>query len=508
MGRATTVMSSALERATDWLYYNHQYQVLICRECQHAIQKSAIDSHLLKHKIYRSERQSLLDEVATLNLPEPGDVQQPTHFPPPIEGLPVLHGYRCIIEECTHLTLSEKRVKRHWNEVHSAGSPLPPISEIARPACLQTLFKGTKLNYFEVTTAFNDRQSGCSVSKGDRLQRAAGTSQIVHEDLISADVRTLASATSGSPLPYSSDIHPTSYGLDLETLSCLHHFITVTAHGLPGSLHYWQEQVFALAREHAALMNGLLALAAKQQALTANTVVDSQNHDARHERFHQDFQNMSSVMLVGGAGHQSVDHQTMTLAVQIDALLRCARRVSNKQVAGQRSWTYSSFAEIVHDIGLCCARKPETLETTPSIHHQAQASSQAIYQYLRDLPSRMAYTLGRPTSAEDVLATLAAISALCECCETSFSSETAASAWEGMSTWLTLVPDHFHKLLDSRYTAAVVVFTHWAGILVRRAELIGCWPVRGLSETILSECAGYLSANAPAAKSLIADVLQ
>ena len=64
--------------AGELLCYNAQHKLLICLECKYAIQKHAVDSHLLRHKIYREERQQLLSAISELELPEPDDVRFPT----------------------------------------------------------------------------------------------------------------------------------------------------------------------------------------------------------------------------------------------------------------------------------------------------------------------------------------------------------------------------------------------------------------------------------------------
>jgi hypothetical protein len=100
------------------LLYLREYGVLICRECQYAIQKSALRSHLLRHKIYRDERERLLSSVARLQLYEPDEVPLPGPGSPTISGLPLVSGFCCTAAKCGHLCASEKRMKRHWSDDH------------------------------------------------------------------------------------------------------------------------------------------------------------------------------------------------------------------------------------------------------------------------------------------------------------------------------------------------------------------------------------------------------
>src|SRR5277367_6532329 len=136
----------------DLLEYDARYGVLICRECQYAIQKSALQSHLLRHKIYRHERQRLLSSIAQLDLFEPHQVPLPTPASPPIDALPIISGYRCTAVGCGNLCASSKRMRRHWSEIHGLSEPLNP-SSFARPVKLQTFFRSTKLRYFKVTSS-------------------------------------------------------------------------------------------------------------------------------------------------------------------------------------------------------------------------------------------------------------------------------------------------------------------------------------------------------------------
>ncbi|KAK9491447.1 hypothetical protein V1508DRAFT_421970 [Lipomyces doorenjongii] len=46
--------------------------------------------NLLRHKIYRDERQRLLSSIAGLHIFEPHLVPLPTPAPPPIDALPII----------------------------------------------------------------------------------------------------------------------------------------------------------------------------------------------------------------------------------------------------------------------------------------------------------------------------------------------------------------------------------------------------------------------------------
>lgn len=136
----------------DLLRYEPKYKVLICRECQYAIQKSAVQSHLLRHKIYRGERQSLLSLVTEFDLSKPEDVPLPDPTSSPVDILPVISGYRCTRPGCGHLCASSKRMRHHWSEIHALKTPAVDCV-LGQPVKLQTFFRGTKVRYFEVASS-------------------------------------------------------------------------------------------------------------------------------------------------------------------------------------------------------------------------------------------------------------------------------------------------------------------------------------------------------------------
>src|SRR3954447_199771 len=108
----------SLPSGSDLLRYDGRYKVMICRQCRCAVQKSALGSHLLRHKVYRGERQRLLATISQLDILEPDDVRLPAPGLAPVEGLPSLTGHRCTATGCGVLLASLKRMRRHWSEIH------------------------------------------------------------------------------------------------------------------------------------------------------------------------------------------------------------------------------------------------------------------------------------------------------------------------------------------------------------------------------------------------------
>ncbi|KAK7429829.1 hypothetical protein QQZ08_003674 [Neonectria magnoliae] len=203
-------------------------RVLICRTCKYAVQKSALESHLLRHKFYRGEKQRLMSSIARLELIEPDHVQLSSAGSPPIDGLPVISSYKCTAAGCGRLYASSKRMRRHWSESHG-------VSDLAESAAssvaLQTFFRGTKLRYFEVMVS-------------------------------TASSTAVVATTATEERPLVSMPPPTPCHLDRETLSYFHHFTTITSLTLPfqegNPAKYWQTGMTSQALRLRCLMCGLL----------------------------------------------------------------------------------------------------------------------------------------------------------------------------------------------------------------------------------------------------------
>jgi len=131
----------------------------------------------------------------------------------------------------------------------------------------------------------------------------------------------------------------------------------------------------------------------------------------------------------------------------------------------------------------------------------------ALFKRLDALPSRIAETFGKPESVRDVFATLSAIAALVECCDTSFGSDEVGQAWRAMATWLIKVSDHFNQMVWRHSPAALVVLAHWAASLVTRAEHCGCWFLRGSGKLILTLIAENLPTDDRAIQSLVGGLM-
>lgn len=145
-----TTMDTTNTDTTVLLKHDPEYGVLVCLKCRYAVQKSALDSHLLRHKIYREERRRLVTSVSNLNILEPEEVSVPAPSSPALAYITKFSGLKCAVPQCGHLTVSTKRMKLHWKQAHGSVESPTPDNDLARNVILQTFFRGNKVKYFEV----------------------------------------------------------------------------------------------------------------------------------------------------------------------------------------------------------------------------------------------------------------------------------------------------------------------------------------------------------------------
>ncbi|THX35133.1 hypothetical protein D6D12_00580 [Aureobasidium pullulans] len=453
----------------DLLEYNPKHSVLICRECQYAIQKNALESHLLRHKIYRSERQRLIASVSQLTILEPDDVLLPTADSPPVEGISILAGYRCTSSDCQHLTVSEKRMKRHWSETHGSDKIIPKLSTFAVAVSLQTFFRGTKVKYFEVTPL----TSPSAESLEDGTDKDVSMSD--HDGSQDGDEATglhLAEITT-PPTPVSVPMFesrmPNGLGSDMEILKYFHHFTTATCLTLPSMEGvdvvdtYWQVDVVAQALSHRWLMYGVLALAASHLSCLTDDAAAKQTHRQIAAHFLYDF--YPGLEKESGLGKASASEAGNTLL------------------------------EMASD----CDEK-----RTP----QNSGMPTAMANALRTLPFRLAGCTNRPDDPQDVVASMTAIANLFESCELSFGQDDMKVSWQSMAGWLLKISQHFEQMTVRSDPVALVVVAYWTILLVTRAQQLGCWFLTGVAEAILRQISGQLSANNQPALALIEDLIR
>lgn len=230
--------------------------------------KSALQSHLLRHKIFRHGRHSLLSLISQLEISEPDDVPLPPPSSKPIEALPVIPGLRCVVGQCGSLYASSKRMRRHQLEYHDlAESETNGADLMVRSASLQTFFRGTKIRYFEVTTS----APGVALEFPPSLE-AVRTEKLRRPPQISDGPTVLSTLVPG---------------VDLHHLGYLHHFLLDTSLTLPAAdlrstnALYWHHEFVAQALQQAWLMASLLTISASHKATIAHAASIATAH---HER--------------------------------------------------------------------------------------------------------------------------------------------------------------------------------------------------------------------------------
>jgi hypothetical protein len=453
----------------DLLEYNATYGVIICRKCQYAIQKSALQSHLLRHKIYRDERQRLLASIAELNQFEPEHVPLPTPDSLPIDNLPIISGYRCTAAGCRNLCVSSKRMRRHQSEVHGNRGP-SGVKECARTVKLQTFFRGTKIQYFEVTLreGHDKQESIYGVEKATITQSLPSLLQPPQK----------SAPSTSTPKCFSID-------LDLRMLTYFHHFTTITTSTLPGKAYYWQMDIVPQALQSLWLMYGLLALAACHMASLADDIEREQDHRQRSMHFFRRFE-------VGWEeAKDCVDGVTSKFEDVVD--------IAGKNIKSVLLCAYWPLAPSPRDASLRLqfimknirnSLVPELgeRETKAQTDVRVRSPSNAAFSHrLHALPIRMAETFGKPTPEciQDVLGALSAINSLVDCIETSFTSNDARATYWALAIWLAKLSDHFNDMVEKENPAALVVVAYSAASLVKRAEDCGCWFLEHVTQSMI-----------------------
>ncbi|KAJ5914306.1 hypothetical protein N7504_003189 [Penicillium tannophilum] len=497
----------------DLLEYNTRCKVLICRECHYAIQKNALGSHLLRHKIYREERQRLLSTINDLDIVEPDDLLLPTASTEPIDALPVVSGYCCSVTGCGHLCASSKRMRRHWSDAHGTNGS-NDLSSLARSVKLQTLFRGTKLKYFEVSATNSNAESQLSDTEsgygrqGPRLNATPSLAQ--------------------STLP-NSESYPV---VDLQTLTYFHHFMTATKLSLPGAegplsaSQYWEEEIIPLALQRRWITCGVLAISAYHSATFEDDIKSRQIHCERATRFHSEFFAGFNVIINGDTDIRATEafQKERKAGKQIRSILNCTKWTLNgfstSQETTQGNANFSQLQSILRDIGSTVSPEsaaPSCIEQSRVEGSQraldengsleSEGSRTMLLNRIDMLPYRMAEIFGRPDHGQDAPAILLAIGTLSKCYTSSLEFDGLSGAWQYMAAWLIKTPDHFNRMVSHQNSAALVVLAYWAAILVRRAENCGSWFMYGLSGMILIQIREHLSKD-EAAQALVQEMME
>ncbi|OBT52984.1 hypothetical protein VE04_08314 [Pseudogymnoascus sp. 24MN13] len=232
-------MPAAPTEPTELLHYLPQHRVLICKECQYAIQPSAISRHLKElHRIYRSNRQKFMKYAEGLDLADPAYVILPGPNEGPVPFLPTIGGLACVVIGCHYLCATDKRMKMHWSAEHSGVVAGDTQCHLVK---LQTFFRGNQLRYFIV------RHSRTAQSQPER------------HSVVGSETTTSGISTPDTSLSCESPVAIP------EDSRLLEHFQSSTCFELGDSainISCWHSDVPELAAKYAFLQHGIIACAA------------------------------------------------------------------------------------------------------------------------------------------------------------------------------------------------------------------------------------------------------
>jgi hypothetical protein len=476
----TTTSSQNMDEDTDveidistLLKHDPEYGILICLKCRYAVQRSTLDNHLLRHKIYREQRKQLVNSVSQLTILEPDTIRVPAPTSPAIGYLPKFSGLRCSAPHCGHLTVSMKRIKLHWSQVHESATRSPAYPNLASNVILQTFFRGNKVRYFEVESVETTSPHGYNTEELDAHNCNSSSHDIGPDDAHSHDTDCQPTPLA-PPTTQSRTLPLTIDPFDLSSLPYFHHFITTTSLTLPfinsspSVEHYWQNEVVQRALQRNWLMYGLLALSACHLATLADDTSAKQIHCERENQYASRFESQFLA-----AGLDQVAHQ---MRIQVRYLLRLAQHALHGNTTPQSRGGKSSFRDtsITSSLRVCLSLErirsiPLQTRTPRDIRDVGLEDPLTI---LKSLSSRMFKLLKHPMSGEDAFCILQSIDLLKESCEGVPNSvhDGLESSWDAAATWLKSVSGRFHAMLDdSDDLAALLIVAYWSAVMVIRA---------------------------------------
>lgn len=508
------------QKISDLLTYLPDYGVLLCRSCQFAVQPSAFSSHLLRHQIYRNERRKLLERLHTLVVAEPEDVDVPPSTSPPIPGLPVYRGSVCSAPDCSHCCVSEKRMAQHWSLVHHK----PNAQDVeARPAYLQTFFRGNKNRYFEVSATSSILTPAGSEDPSSPMSQSSESKDILKD---------FRKQSTPIPHPRSFSIGSRSDGeshkvphLDMTSLKLLYYWQTNTCATVSRgteSPSFWAHEVTQDAFKHEFLMQGILGVTAYH--LMRNTpeaaaraelretglrlVGDGLSQYRRVLRKAPTTENATAVIAFGrllgvqrcaesqlnpvDGSHKDESAVAPLLEAffmlrgSIQLLVQCQHllpegsqlRLPSYIVNGMESCTWQQRLELQKMSGQDSMFLPP-MAWFPHLPPD-------IYEQILTIPLKL--TLFTPDTNPGAMETIDDASlALLNAFNRSYESEELWALWNGVESWSYALPDaladEFINMVRARNPGILFMYAHWC-LLVRRVEP-HFWFLEGQSHMLL-----------------------
>ncbi|KAH8799809.1 hypothetical protein F5884DRAFT_117509 [Xylogone sp. PMI_703] len=406
-------MSSHIPSPAELLRYLPDHRVLICVSCQYAIQPGALARHLKEiHRVLRSRRRPYMEYVSGLQLDIPERVNKTCVKDFPISSLPVQDGLQC--NSCSHLCVSEKRMKRHWTTEHDrqgcAGADWHPVP-------VQTFFQGNMLHYF--TKPVN------SLNESDSL--------------------------------------------------LLHHFIKSTSLtlGLNGEAReVWQSKVPQLAYDHEFLMHGLLSCAALHLAHAHAT---RQKEYTIIASTHQDHAMRLFRAAVANLTRENCDPILVFSYIVVICCFASERQDEELFLVDQNSkdvlptWLYLLRAGCVAlcDVWEDLASGPMKVLAAewdlPVVPSPDQDTTQLVRSVLSFVSEENNWSEFELKAYNDTAIELANALSHAETLGDSFST------WDALRTWPIRVSDEYMKFLADGHPGALILLAHYC-ILLKKVE--------------------------------------
>lgn len=504
------------QKISDLLVYIPPFGVLICRACQFAVQPSAFSSHLLRHHIYRNERRKLLEELHSLAIAEPEEVDVPPPTTQPVPYIPVYRGLVCESFDCNHACVSEKRMAQHWSLVH--GKP-NAMDVRARPAHLQTFFRGNKNRYFEVSSASNGVTPAGSE---DSMSMTNSSAEL--KDILRDYRRGLNSPMDFNNGPLKDDTAQSK--LDMTPLKLLHHYCmstyrTISRGTEPAS--FWAHDAVLEAFKHEFVMNGILAVSAfhllrtttEQNARTKLYQAAVHYQEAGLAEFqnrlkqHSAFENSISLLVfarlltISRCAEAQLDSIDGTLAPGLGPLTSllefffCLRGGTELLLESQSKLPESHVLRLpqnvlsgLDDVAWKHRAEIERMSGKDSIVLPPRAwypdMPAALYETILSIPLKL--VLYKPEDSPELMDTIDdAVLSLLIASNRSYESDGLWALWNGLESWPRGLPealkDTFIGMVEAKKPAVLFLYAHWC-LLVRRMEK-HYWYMEGHSDRLL-----------------------
>ncbi|KIW00694.1 uncharacterized protein PV09_07876 [Verruconis gallopava] len=482
----------------DLLKHFPDYGVLVCKSCQFAIQPSALSSHLLRHQIYRSERRQLIERLKELGLREPEKVTYPGPDAKAIAELPVYRGWFCQSPDCGHACASEKRMAQHWSDLHGSREVA------ARPAWLQTFFRGNKIRYFEVSEPISipsplpeDEDEIGPTTISDSLADSVSISGSSVSELGSSR----SNMESSQNLAYTSLLTATQ--LNMLNLQLMHHWSTVTSYTIDRGTeppNFWTQNITIQAiNGNSFLMFGCLSAAAFHLA-------SEHRHTPKFYEFRKVGLEYQGHSMAGFRQALSVNAQPEASIAfnRLLCLTRCAEHHLDPDSTDSafRPDAEGKIAPLLaiqecilllrKTTEMWCAVQPDLpddsglrlpkevligLESIPldAVNYfLAPSPTQypnippVLLEQIQSIPSRLSTVLHN-TDETNLAAIRHAYTCLLTCFDRSYISKEIWAKWNGVEAWPKMISTEFLALIESCHPCALVLLAAWA-LLVKRLE--------------------------------------